>query len=74
MRSDPLLLSDSLSGNCTTTGARDVRGEDRTDWDKANTMAGKRFEASIRPALNESTPQALSGAKALQPALPGRKR
>jgi hypothetical protein len=30
-----------------------ARGEDRTDWSKANTMTGKKLEASIRADVDD---------------------
>jgi hypothetical protein len=30
-----------------------ARGEDRTDWDKANAITGKRLEASIRADIDD---------------------
>jgi uncharacterized protein (DUF4415 family) len=45
--------SDTVRYTAKQIKAKITRGEDRTDWSKANAMTGKKLEASIRADLDD---------------------
>jgi uncharacterized protein (DUF4415 family) len=45
--------SDTVRYTAKQIKARVARGEDRTDWRKANAMTGRRLEASIRADVDD---------------------
>jgi hypothetical protein len=45
--------SDTVRTTAKQIRAKIARGEDRTDWHKANRMTGKKLEASIRADVDD---------------------
>ena len=45
--------SDTVRYTAKQIKAKIARGEDRTDWSKANAMTGKKLEASIRADVDD---------------------